>query len=87
MSLTDNKCPYDMLKFFGFPDEGDLETIQIGNGDEWVDVEPFTPDATLLVVLYQRGVRTIAVRYEERVVEFKLYDVILRDGPLQGVER
>jgi hypothetical protein len=88
--LSDHSCPHDMLKYFDATDE-DLSVIEIAVSlDEttWFKLEePFMPDATLLVALYQQSVRKIAVKCHDRVVEFTLYDVILRDGELKGTER
>ena len=86
-----NAAPHDMLRYFGIgaEEEDELKVIQIGTDEVWVTCrpEPFFPDATLLVVLYTRGLRRIAVQYEDRVTEFNLKDIILRDGQLTGVDR
>jgi hypothetical protein len=80
-------APYDMLAYFGVDDDS-LNIVEVAGDDrEWIAVTPFAPDATLLVVLYQRGVRRVAVRSADRVAEFDLKAVILRDGSPIGVDR
>lgn len=83
-----NAAPYDMIQFFDGEDE-DLEIIEVAGKDrEWLTVpEPFFPDATLLVVLWQKGVHHIAVRCDDRVAEFDVYKVLLRDGSSIGADR
>lgn len=84
-------APFDILKFFEAEDD-ELELVQVEIEDTWVDV-PDTHaglDSTLLVMWCTRGVQKIAVRHieDERVVEFDLRQVIVRDGsPIVAVER
>lgn len=84
-------APYDILRFFEAEDD-ELELVQVKIEDAWVDV-PDTHaalDSTLLVMWHTRGVSHIAVKHveDERVVEFDLRQVIVRDGsPLVTVER
>lgn len=81
-------APYDILHYFD-ADEDDLELVQIGADDDWIDVpeDHRLLNATLLVVWYRKGVTKIAVKCEERTVEFDLRGVILRDGSDNPTER
>jgi hypothetical protein len=90
--MIGQRAPSDMLRYFDTDDEGGLELIEVelaDSPDGWINLPPgpHYPDATWLVVLYKRGVRKIAVRHEERVTEFDLKAIILRDGELTGVDR
>lgn len=85
------KAPYDILRYFD-AEEDELEVVEVKVDDiEWV----VTPEdrgyrelnATLMVIWYQQGVTGIAVKHENRIVEFDLRDVILREGELTGIER
>lgn len=85
-------APYDVLAYFGHPDEDELELHEFRVGDtDWLPIaDPALRqlDSTLLVVSYQRGVHHIAVKHGDRVVEFDLGEVIVRDGsPLTTIER
>lgn len=83
-----NAAPYEMLKFFEADDDDELEIVEVAGDDGvWLAVAPFFPDATLTVVLWQKGVKRIAVRLRERVAEFDVYHLILRDGTPVGVDR
>jgi hypothetical protein len=87
-----SNAPFDILKFFEAEEDEELQLLQVKIEDTWVDV-PDTHadlDSTLLVVWNTRGVTHIAVKHveDERVVEFDLRQVIVRDGsPLVTVER
>lgn len=85
-----NRAPFDMLRYFGITEyeEDELKVIQVSGGDDkWLDAY-FFPDATLLVVVYTKyGIKKIAVKYEERVTEFDLESILVRDGELVGIDR
>jgi hypothetical protein len=83
-----NCAPYDMIQFFDTYADAGLEIIEVAGEDgEWISVQPFYPDATLIVVLWQKGVHQIAVRLGERVANFDVYKTLLRDGSPIGVDR
>lgn len=87
-------APFDILRYFGAEDD-ELELHEVFvQGEEpdpggWIEISGAHRqlDSTMLVVLFQRGVRRIAVKYEDRIAEFDLRAVILRDGQLSGLER
>jgi hypothetical protein len=90
MHLTDNSAPYEMLKHFdiGADEEDELNITEVAGDDgEWITVTPFFPDATLLVVLWQKGVCKIGVRYEDKVSHFDVHNLLLRDGSPIEVEK
>lgn len=86
-----NAAPFDMLKWFGIDqyDEDELQVVEVAGDDhKWLPLpEPFFPDATLLVVLWKKGVRHIAVKLDERITEFDVKEILVRDGELVGVDR
>lgn len=87
-------APWDILRYFDAEDD-ELELHEVFvQGEQpdpggWIEIsgDHRRLDATMLVLLWRRGVKRIAVQYEDRTVEFDLYDVLLRDKPLVGSER
>jgi hypothetical protein len=89
-------APFDILRYFDAfdaEDEPELHEVFV-QGEEpdpgrWISINDARRrlDSTLLVALWQRGARRIAIKHEDRIVEFDLHGVILRDGSMDPVER
>jgi hypothetical protein len=87
-------APFDILRHFDAED-GEVELhevfVQGAQPDPggWIEISGARRalDSTVLVLLHQHGARKIAVKHEDRVVEFDLDAVIVRSGPLTAVER
>lgn len=87
-------APYDVVQHFQV-DGDDLELHEIFVQGAEPDPGAWIPiseghrqlDSTVLVRLYRAGTRRIAVKHEQRVVEFDLYSVIVRGTPVVGLER